>query len=84
MLFGWGKGQDSKCVMFRSNTTGYRCSVFETVTAGYCGHYSSTKVTDQSSFHMPKVVDGRQCMLAAKTGIMNIDGKDHKVGLKRK
>ena len=54
------------------------------MTAGYCGHYSSTKVTDQSSFHMPKVVDGRQCMLAAKTGIMNIDGKDHKVQLKRK
>ena len=37
----------------KRNITGFRCSIHMTAQVGYCGHYSATKLTDQSEFNMP-------------------------------
>ena len=63
----------------RKNTTGYTCEITETVLVDYCGHYSSTKATGQSTIHVPKMVSEEECRNMAMKGVHTVDGVAHSV-----
>ena len=45
----------------RKNVTGVRCAIRMTAQVGYCGHYSATKLTDQSAYNVPVEVSIDDC-----------------------
>ncbi len=63
---------------FRRNVTGHLCEVKISEVIDYCGHYSSTKATDQSSYNVGRIVEGDECRRMAIQGVLSIEGKDIK------
>ena len=63
----------------RRNITVTRCELVATTIVGYCGHYSATKMTDESEYHVPKEIDPDACDRAAKTGTLKWEGLEHQV-----
>ena len=67
----------------RRNMSATRCEVFATTRVSYFGHYSATKFTDESEYHVPKVVGHEACQRAADTGVLEWEGAEHKIALNR-
>ena len=64
-----------------ANMTAYRCTVTETVEAGYCGHASVDKHTDQSYYNKPIRMTIQNCRSIVETGQIEWRGTRHKVEL---
>ena len=67
----------------RRNLTSHRCEMHVTSEVGYCGHYSATKVTDESSYHVPTRILSEVCRKAATEGVLNWGGHEHQVAQNR-
>ena len=67
----------------RRNMTAHRCEMHVTTVVGYCGHYSATKVTDESSYHVPTRVTTEVCRQAAEEGVLVWNGQEHKIAQNR-
>ena len=63
----------------RRNITGYKCEIKESTIVDYCGHYSSTKATGESRYHVAKKIDGGQCREMVSKGTYEVDGTIHNV-----
>ena len=63
----------------RRNMTAHRCELHVTTIVGYCGHYSATKVTDESSYHVPTRVTSEICRQAANEGVLVWGGHEHQI-----
>ena len=63
--------------------TGFECIQHETAEVGYCGHYSSTKFTDESYYHLPKKMSGYECHGFVKNGFIRRGAAEFKVGMNK-
>ena len=63
----------------RKNVTGFTCERKQTALVDYCGHYSSTKATGQSTIRIPMVVTESECRNMVTRGEYSADGVTHNV-----
>ena len=63
----------------RRNITGYKCEIMESTIINYCGHYSSTKATGESRYHVAKKVSNEKCREMASKGTYEAGGVIHTV-----
>ena len=68
---------------FQLILTGFECIQHETAEVGYCGHYSSTKFTDESYYHLPKKMSGHECHSVVKNGFIRRGAAEFKVGMNK-
>ena len=57
------------------NVSAHLCRAVEHVHVGYCGHYSATKVTDQSSYNVPKILTSEECVHMVSTLSVDVPGE---------
>lgn len=62
-----------------TNVTGYVCSAEETILVGYCGAYSHTKETAESTYHTPKAITMEECRRMVTDKAYSYDSKSYPI-----